>query len=396
MPLSDRRRHLLKTLLPAVILLVAAAAAWAMIATRRQPQPQPVATNVPDVETVRVQPQTLPLNVISQGVVLPKEEIDLVAEISGKVIKVHPALAAGGFFAADELLLSIDPRDYDYAITVAQARLAEAKRALASERAQVEQAHSEWQALGQGQASDLALRKPQLAEAEAKLKAAEADLAKARLDRSRCELRAPFAGRVVNKSAGLGQFIQAGSVTARVFATDTLEVRLPIGVDQLAYLKLPLEGGQNSSAVWPKVSLRADIGGKTHSWFGRLVRTEAKLDSGSGQLYLIAQIDKAGQTSADRQPLLAGLFVHAEIEGIARSGLYTLPHTALNSFQQVKLVNGEHRLKMQQVKILRAEPQHVVIESGLNPDEQVIVSELPVPIEGMQVNPVAATPLKTP
>lgn len=396
MPLSDRHRFLLKQLLPVAVLLAAAAAAWAMMATRRQPVPQPAAANIPDVETVRVQPQTLKLNVTSQGVVLPKEEIDLVAQVSGKVVKVHPALAAGGFFGDGEVLLSIDPRDYDYAITVTQAKLAEAKRVLVNERAQVEQAHSEWQALGQGEASDLALRKPQLAEAEAKLKAAEADLAKARLDRGRCEVLAPFAGRVVSKSAGVGQFIQAGSAIARVFATDTLEARLPIGIDQLAFLKLPLNTAQNGIDFRPKVELSAEIGGKTQHWHGRIVRTEAILDSGSGQLYLIAQIDKAGQTSNGGQPLLAGLFVHAEIEGIERDGLYSLPRTALNSFQQVKLVNGEQRLKMQPVRILRTQPQQVVIENGLNPGDQIIISELPVPIEGMQVKPVTDQPLQSP
>ncbi|MCQ8131060.1 efflux transporter periplasmic adaptor subunit, partial [Methylomonas sp. WSC-6] len=177
------KQTLLKMALPAAVLLAAVGAARAMLETRPGSSPQITQPSPPTVQIVRVQPQSIALNVASQGVVTPREEIDLVAEVGGKVLRMHPALASGGFFEADDLLLMIDPRDYDYAIVTAQAKVAEAKRVLINERAQVEQAESEWRALGQGEASDLALHKPQLAEAEAKLQAAAAELAKAKLDR---------------------------------------------------------------------------------------------------------------------------------------------------------------------------------------------------------------------
>ena len=93
------------------------------------------------------------------------------------------------------------------------------------------------------------LRKPQLAEARAKVKAAEADLAQARLQRSRCEWRAPFAGKMRAKSVGLGQFVQPSNALARLYATDVAEVRLPLTMDQLAYIdwpgNLPAQGQQH-------------------------------------------------------------------------------------------------------------------------------------------------------
>ncbi|MDD1622599.1 MAG: efflux transporter periplasmic adaptor subunit, partial [Methylococcaceae bacterium] len=193
----------LKILAPILVLLAAAGTAWAIVALRPETVQRSEQPNTPKVNVIRVEPQTLKLNVFSQGVVAPREEIDLVSEVAGKVVQVHPAMVAGGFFAANELLLTIDTRDYDYAIAAAEAQIAEARRVLINEQAQVEQAKSEWQALGEGEPTDLALRKPQLAEAEAKLHAAKADLAKAKLNRERCELRAPFAGRVISKQAGL-------------------------------------------------------------------------------------------------------------------------------------------------------------------------------------------------
>lgn len=385
----------LKVLLPILVLLAAAGAAWAIIAGKPQTVQQSAEPTVPKVNVVRVEPQSLRLNVMSQGVVAPRETIDLVTEVGGKVAQVHSAMAAGGFFAANELLLTIDPRDYDYAIVAAEAQLAEAKRVLINEQAQVEQAHSEWQALGEGEPTALALRKPQLAEAQAKLKAAEADLAKAKLNRSRCELRAPFAGRVLSKQAGLGQYLPSGAVIARIYASDVAEVRLPISTEQLAFLELPL--GQNGKAGrWPAVTLRAELAGKPHSWQGRIVRSEAALDDNSGQLYLVAQVAEPFRESADRPPLLSGLFVQAEIEGVLREGLFSLPRTALNGLQQAKLVDAEQRLEIRQLQVLRHDAERVVIKAGLNPGDRVVVSELPVPVAGMRVTAVETPSDATP
>ncbi|WP_445372189.1 efflux RND transporter periplasmic adaptor subunit [Methylomonas sp. HW2-6] len=387
----NEKSRWLQIILPAAVLSAAFGAAWAMIALRPSSLPAPAEQPIPRVEFVNAQPQTLKLNVHSQGVVAPREAIDLIAQVSGKVEQMHPALVSGGFFKADELLATIDPRDYDYAIVVTQAKIAEAKRVLINERAQAEQALSEWQALGQGEASDLALRKPQLAEAEAKLQAAAADLAKAKLDRSRCEIRAPFSGRVLSKQVGRGQFLPAGATIARIYANDIVEIRLPVGINELAFLDLPL-GQAGRAAHWPAVTLRAEVAGQPQTWRGRIVRSEAELDSSSGQLFLVAQVEQPDNSRDGAAPLLSGLFVQAEIEGVARAGLYALPRSALNNLQQVKLVDAEQRLVFRDVEILRSEPGRVVVKSGLQAGDRVVVSEMPLPVAGMRVEAAPSQP----
>lgn len=379
----NENQRFFQRVLPAGVLLIAAGTAWAMIELRPSRLVPAQPPTVPAVEVIRVEPHTLKLNVMSQGVVTPREQIDLIAEVAGKVVQIHPALASGGFFDAGDLLLMIDPRDYDLAIVAAQAKIAEAERVLISERAQVEQAKSEWQALGEGEASDLALHKPQLAEAEAKLQASKADLTKAKLNRSRCEIRAPFSGRVLNKQVGRGQFLPAGAIIARIFANDVAEIRLPIGVDQLAFLELP--HGNRAGNVWPAVTLRAEIGGRLQQWQGRIVRSEAALDSASGELFLVAQVERPDFTAGDNAPLLSGLFVQAEIEGTAREKLIALPRSALNTLQQVKVVNDEQRLELRRVVVLRTEADRVIIASGLTTGARVVISEMPMPVSGMQV-----------
>lgn len=375
----------LKVLLPLVVLLMAGVASWMVFALRTQPAPQSSTAVIPEVNVLRVQPQTLRLNVQSQGVVTPREEIDLVSEVAGKVVQMHPALVAGGFFKANDLLLTIDPRDYDYAITSAQAKIAEAKRVLISEQAQVEQALHEWQALGEGEASELVLRKPQLAEAQAKLLAAQADLAKAQLNHSRCELRAPFTGRVLSKQAGVGQFITVGAVVARIYASDVVEIRLPISTEQLGFLNLPLVLSPPDARQEAKVSVTADLGGHSYQWLGHIVRSEAAVSEDSGQWYWVAQVLNPVLPVAQRPPLLKGLFVHAEIEGTERTHVYRLPRNVVSSMQTVKLVNAEQKLEIRTVQVLRSDSEAVIVESGLNPGERVVVSELPMAINGTAV-----------
>lgn len=371
---------MLKTVLPLLVMLAALAGGWAIMDAKPPPAPPAPAAEFPVVSVLRVVPQRLRLSVHSQGLAAPRTEIDVLSEVAGKVIWLHPDFVAGGFFARDAVLVAVDARDYALAVKQAQARIAEARRMLAFEQAQAEQAKSEWQALGEGRPTPLILHEPQLAEARAKLQAAEADLAQAQLQISRCELRAPFAGRLREKSIGLGQILRPGDKLARVYATDSAEVRLPLAPDQLAFLDLP--SGPNHNRPGPKVRLSAEFAGVLRHWDGRIVRTEGAVDAATGLLHAVAEVRApyAGPT-----PLLAGLFVQADIEGREQAGLFVLPPGAVNSADEVLLVDADNRLRIRQLEILRHEPTRVLVKSGLQAGDRVVTSNLPTPVEGMSV-----------
>ncbi|QSA98647.1 efflux RND transporter periplasmic adaptor subunit [Methylococcus sp. EFPC2] len=375
----------LKTLLPAVVLLSGGVGAWALVAHRPEVANQAPASEPPLVTVVQLQPQTLKLNVRTQGVVKARSEIDWVTEVGGKVVQMNRDLLVGAYFEAGSLLLTIDPRDYDYAITAAAAAVAEAHRLVLFEEAQAEQAESEWKALGEGKPTPLTLHGPQLAEARAKLKAAEADLAKAKLRRSRCELRAPFAGRVLQRNVGLGQYVQAGEKLARIYATDVAEIRLPVNADQLAYLDLPILPRGEPSAQSPRVVLSAEVNGNLQHWEGRLARTEGAVDEATGLLHVIAEVTQPHPPKDIRPPLLPGLFVQAEIEGRERAGLFVLPAAGLNALQEALLVDEQGRLHIHRVDVLRREADRVLVKGGLNAGDRLVVDGVPVPVEGMKV-----------
>jgi multidrug efflux system membrane fusion protein len=380
----EPRETMLKILLPILVLLTGAVGAFAIVAHRptlgvRAPRAEP-----PLVSVVRAEPQTVRLNVRSQGIVTPRTEIDWVAEVAGKVMRLRPDFIAGGFFAAGETLVSLDPRDYDQAVAAAEARLAEARRRLAQEEAEAEQARSEWQALGEGRPTPLTLHEPQLAEARAKLKAAEAELIKARLNRSRCELHAPFAGRVLANHIGLGHYVQPGETLARIYATDVVEVRLPVSTEQLANLDLDFTRRNADRRPGPTVWLAAAVGGVEQRWEGLIVRSEARVDDATGLLHVVAEVPEPyGPKYA--QPLLPGMFVKAEIEGREQSGVFVLPLGAVNTSQEALVVDAERRLHIRHLTVLRSEADRVLVGSGLAAGEAVITGGVQVAVEGMAV-----------
>jgi RND family efflux transporter MFP subunit len=334
---------------------------------------------------IQVEPQTLRLNVYSQGVVTPRNQIDLIPEVSGKIVQLHSEFVVVGFFISNDVLATIDPREYDYAIALAQAQIAEAKRQLAMELAQADQAHTEWQALCEGTATSLAMREPQLAEARAKLKAAEASLLQAQTKRSRCEVQAPFTGRIQTRLVGLGQTIQAGEKLAHIYTTDLAEIRLPLPTDQLAYLDLPLGTGSRHCSDCPKVTLTSDFAGTLQTWEGRIVRSEGKLVDTTGVLYAVAEVQHPHTQNDGHSPLLAGLFVQAAIQGKELHNLFVLPRVAVNASQKVLVIDADLRLHIRHLEVLRNEQNSILIKRGLNKGDRIVTSGIRFPVEGMKV-----------
>lgn len=376
-----------QALLPIGVLSMGLITAFLVLTNRSQPETGRLQPEPPHVEVLTVQPQNVRVTVTSQGVAMPRTEIDLVTEVAGKVIHVHPAFAAGGSFHRGDILVAVDPRDYQFARIEAQSRLAEAQRLLAQEEAQVEQALKEWQVLGKGEATPLALRTPQLREIRAKVAAAKADGAKARLQQIRCVLRAPFDGRIRAKHVDLGQYLVPGEKVARLYATDSLEVRLPVSMEQLAFLDIPWISKKNGSThTAPSVTLQTTIGKGMARWVGYIIRTEGALEPTSGQLSLVARVPEPESDQNHGRPLLPGTFLKAEIEGLEYQQVFVLPPAVVNTrTEQVLVVGDDNRLKIQQLDILKSETDRIVVRGGLQAGDQVVLSGVDIPIGGMQV-----------
>ncbi len=386
--------RMLKALLPLIIVAAAGFAAITMIMNRPPVEILTPVVEPPGVRVHEVSLENVSLTVASQGTVQPRTESQLVPEIAGRVTWVAPSFAEGGFFEAGDVLVRIDPFDYEQMLVSARSQLAQARLRLAQEEAEAEVAQREWDTLGRGDPRELALRKPQLEDARASVAAAEASVERAARDLERAEIVAPYAGRVRTKNVDIGQYVRVGDALATVYAVDVAEIRLPLPDDELAYLDLPLSYRGVERQTQPRATLRATFAGRTHTWNGRIVRTESEIDSVSRMVHAIAEVTDPYAPGLDpnRPPLAVGMYVEAEIRGRTARDVAVLPRQALRGRDQVLVVTPEDRLSFRTVEVLRTSTESVIVRAGLQAGELVIISPLDTPTDGMRVQLAEADP----
>lgn len=382
------RRHQ-KVLLPIGVLALAVLVARVLIATRPEVERRTPERPGPLVRVAEARLTSERIDIRSQGTVEPRTEITLVAESPGKIVFVAPSFESGGFFERGDELLRVDDRDYELAVTRARSQVAQAEVHVAREMAEAELAREEWESLGDGEPSSLTLREPQLAEARAALANAEAALAQAELDLERTGIRAPFAGRVREKRADVGQYVGRGQAAAVIYAVDYAEVRLPLPDDDLAYLDLPLgRRGEGRREKGPAVTLTAEVAGVTPVWRGRIVRVEGEIDPASRMIHVVARVDDPyGSGAGDdpgRFPLAPGLFVEGTIEGRTFDGVVRLPRPALRPGDRV-YVADDGVLRYRDVSVLWKGREQVILAGGIEAGERVILSPMDVAVDGMKV-----------
>ena len=344
---------------------------------KREDGPRPI--------TVFVEPTVsdlVTLEVSTEGEVRSRVSIDLVAEVSGRVVSVSNEFTEGGSVNPGETLISIEDIDYRLALSRAEAQVASARVAVELALADADVARK--QLLGTKNPSDLALKKPQVAEAQAALKAADADLQQARVSLERTRVSLPFQGRITKTYVDLGQYVAAGTPLGQAFATDRVEVRLPITYDQLAALGVPI-GYVAAAGEGLAVEFTARVAGREQVWHGELLRLDASIDSTTRTLYAIAEVrDPYGENRSEfGMPLAVGLYVDATIRGRAIDHAVRIPRDALRAGNMVFILNGDGQLEIRTVRVTHSSPDYAVISDGLEAQEQVIISNIRNPIPGM-------------
>lgn len=329
------------------------------------------------VQTQTLEPQTYAVEVESYGVVKPRTQSMLVAQVSGQITSIAPQFREGGFFEQGEVLVKIDDRDHLADVKTAQANVLTAQQALFEEEARGQQALTDWQRLGNGQqASNLVLRKPQLEAAKATLLSAQAALEKAQLNLERTKVIAPYAGRVLSKSVDIGQVVSNNSQLAEIYATDKVEIRLPIKNKDLELIDLPEQfRNAGDTSLGSAVVFHSDLVGE-QQWLGNLVRTEGAIDTNAQQLYVVAQIDdpyKATQTN--KYPVKIGQYVKAQINGRTLSEVLMIPNATIYQGSYVYIVE-QGVLKRKDIVIRWQNSEHSIIASGLEFGQQLVLTPL--------------------
>lgn len=416
-------RRILRFVLPLIVLAAGIGGARHLIKTRPRTERREVVTPPPLVRTMTAGLTNHRLRIPALGTVVPSREVQLAPEVSGRVVEVHPQLVEGGRVSAGEVLLRIDPRDYELAVIEAEARLEKAKLELETERGRQSIARREWDVLhrrsdktaggsrpasregaprggapgdepdpGRGSASDpakapkandLALRIPHIRNAEAAVRAAQSALERARLNVERCTLTAPFNAMIQAESTEIGQLVSSQSRLATLVGTDAFHVRLSVPVARLASLHRPARDGTGGAAA--EVVYRAGPDREIRRQ-GRLVRVLGDLDPVGRMARLLVEVDKpldGGPSDGDGLPLFLGAYVRAELQGETLENVIAVPREALRSGRRVWVVDRNGRLQIREITAAWRGEDTVFIKSGLKPGEAVVLGRLDGAVAGM-------------
>lgn len=322
---------------------------------------------------------TVQLKVRTQGEARPRTEIDLVPQVGGNIVYISPNFVEGGVFRKGEVLARVEDADYDVAVIRAEAQVAQAEQVLVREMAEAEIARQDYAELGQSDTpSALALRKPQQAQAQAALQAAQADLGGAKLNLSRTAIIAPFDGRIRTTQTDIGQFVTPGRTLARIFSTDIIQVRLPLTDPDLAKLDIPIAFVAEDRESAPRVQLTAIVGGQLQTWDGRIMRTDSTYDTQTRALFAFAEVfDPYGKGASDNGvPLPPGLFLDANINGKNFDNVIVIPRDGLRPQNEVYVVDDKGKAEIRKVSLLDANPDRAVLTGGIEAGELIILSPM--------------------
>ena len=382
-----RRRLFFNILLSLVVITAGIAGAAYITNTAPKARKRPPAKMTSLVRVISVNPDNHGVTVSAMGTVIPAREIVLEARVAGEIVAIHPEFTAGGFLEKESEILRIDPQDYQLALTLARAMVKDAESKLKLLVAEAEAAKDEWRELyrDQDQANNepppLVFKAPQLSAARAMLTAEKAEVRKAQLNLSRTRIRTPFNAIVRTKQVDIGSQVSGQEKLAELVGTDEYWIQVSIPVDRLNWIMIPRHPAEPGSRV--RILHR-----NGYEIAGTVIKLLGDLGSEGRMARILVEVkDPLNFKKAEKnQPaLLIGEYVRIEIEGRKLQNVYQIPRTALRDNTNVWVVAKDNQLEIRRVEILWRDAKTVLLREGLEPDDQLIISDLPAPVSGMPV-----------
>jgi RND family efflux transporter MFP subunit len=355
----------------------------------------PDRTPIVDVTPANI--QSGPITVIGNGVVKARADISLSAQVSGQIVEVSPAFVSGGEFKLGDTLLVIDQRIYEanFAEAEANKRAAEANLVFMNKQIErLEPLHKK----GFTTKEKFEQTVSQRDEAEAQIMRTEALLDQARVNLEHATVVAPFDGRVENEAIDIGAFVGVGQELGRIFATDAIEVNVPLSDKEAALLPnlWSQSGIDKSERLAAKVI--TNYGAGRYQWIGYVDRAQATIDPGTRTVNVVVRVDdpfqqgrpiasdSAGIALNAPPPLLVGMYATVEMEGMSLNRYVIAPREALRDDNTVWVVNGDSVLTSVPVTVVQKRGDRVsLIAPDLHDNAAIVTSALSIMTDGMQV-----------
>ena len=389
----------LSYLVAGIIVVGCVVIAAILIAGRPETVRQAVPSRAPFVTTDSVMGGEGPIPIYGGGTVRPYAEVNVTAEISGRIVWVNPTFQSGGLVSAGDVLFRIDDADYLGRVDRARANVVAQEVELMRVTAESDIAKTQFEKWKNerniGQPSPLALWEPQVTAAQAALSRDQAELAEAELHLSRVVIYSPFTAAVLSESVTVGQFVAAGQSVGSLYSIDTVEVVVPLPDESAALI--PGLWGLRPSTQNRRISTRviAKYGEQHYSWAGYVDRAEAALKKQTRTIEVVIRVPNpftaglALSTESFTQsngtpPLLIGKFVNVEIDGMIPDQYFRVRRSALKPDAEVWVVHNDV-LNRVPVQVLQRSEDEVFLTGPLEDGQQVVVSGIQAAIDGMAV-----------
>ena len=362
-----------------IILFISILVAVILIKSRSVAVAEEKKIDIPYVKTMMIFPRTVKATISSQGIIEPESELNLLSELTSRVEWVSSKMEPGSSFKTGDTLLLLDKRDYELALISAESQVLNAKVNLEREEAESDLAKKEWKRVGAGSGSDLALRKPQMAQAKATYAAAEASLEQAKRNLSRTVFLAPFDGRVRNSRIELGTTVFPGTLIGNIYATNAYEIRLPIADQDVLFSGLEFNGQKIEDSKRLDVTI---IQGD-NQWPAKVIRTEAEIDPITRMMAVVAKIENI-DSQMYTTPLAVGQFVQAKISGIELNKISVLPRSSVRN-ETVWVVDEQMTMQNRSVEVIRNESEFALIREGFETGDKLLTSRVSSLVNGLKV-----------
>jgi len=406
-----------------------------LVKTKDSPQVIPYSEPVQSVRVIKVPIVNVIPRALAYGNVQPGSIWNAVAEVSGKIVKKHPKLKQGSLLKKGDLLLKIDPTDYELAIAQSKAnlqsidaqlneleiKLQNTRLSLKIEKQVLSVAEKELKRqrkllkrklvspdavdkqkrtlLAQTQQVQSLKNTINLIPAErkvlkAQLAVAKTQLESAKLNLKRTTIRLPFNARIAQVNVETNQFTQTGQVLVVADSIDIAEISAQIAMPKVRHLLQGVSSPIKMSSL-PKVFrlsaiVRLHDGDFKVEWKGRFVRISEELNSKTRTVGIVVAVDNSYRKAVPgvRPPLIKNMFVEVELRGKAHRNRLIIPRSALHDNKYVYIVNQKSRLEKRIIKIDFIQSNFIAVKKGLKKGEQVVISDLIPAIEGMLLKPV--------
>ena len=351
------------------------------------------------VDSITVVRGTYSPRLIVLGTVESAQQIDLSPRVGGQVVDLLPEFVPGGMVHKGDLLLRIDPADFENALSIRMSELEQAKASMEIEQARQRLAEKELKLLEgtiDNTNSSLVRREPQIASIRAQVSAAKAAVERAQLDLERTNVYAPFDAQVLTRSVNIGSQIRPGDELGQLIGLDEYWVMAAVPVRSLRWVQLPFTVGQNLSSE-PNQSSGLGIEGRPGSkvvlrnkdTWGPNVEREAIVSRLIGTLdqqtrlarLLITVDDPLGQKS-DVPPLILNTLIETEIEGKPIEDVVRLRREFVRDKDTVWVMKHE-KLEIRKTEVVFRDAEYAYIRKGLESGEEVVTTTLATVAEGV-------------